>query len=154
MASRQAGKYYKIIIRIIYPNKISMSKVVHKELSYKINGLLFETHKALGCYRNEKQCADYFEKLLIREKMKYAREYRFVDHQYGKGQIRCVCDFIIEDKIIVEFKSKDHLTKDDYYQVKRYLVTLNLELAILVNFRQKRLVPKRILNSNFIKKFG
>ncbi len=128
-----------------------MDKVIHKELSYKITGLLFETHKTLGRYRNEKQCADYFEKLLIREGIKYAREYKFIDQQYGKGQIRCICDFIIEDKIILEFKSKDHLTKEDYFQAKRYLVTLNLQLAIVVNFRQKRLAPKRVLNGNFLK---
>lgn len=39
-------------------------KVVYKELSYKINGLLFKVHKDLGRYRNEKQYGDYFEQLL------------------------------------------------------------------------------------------
>ena len=129
-----------------------MDKIVHRELSYKINGLLFKVHKELGRYRNEKQCADYFEKLLRVESMKYKREYKFVDHQYGKGNVRCICDFIVEDIIIVEFKTKDHITKEDYFQVKRYLVTLNLQLAIIANFRQKRLVPKRILNSNYLAK--
>ena len=62
-----------------------MTKILYKELSYKINGLLFETHKALGRFRNEKQCADYFERLLKRENIKYAREYRFVDHQYWEN---------------------------------------------------------------------
>ena len=129
-----------------------MSKVAHKELSYKITGLLFKTHKELGRFRNEKQYADYFEKLLIEEKIKYVREYKFEDHQYGQSKVRCICDFIIEDKVIIEFKAKNYITKEDYYQTKRYLVTLNLQLAILVNFRQYRLSPKRVLNSNFLKK--
>lgn len=43
---------------------MSEDKVIYKELSYKINGLLFKAHKDLGRYRNEKQCADYFEQLL------------------------------------------------------------------------------------------
>lgn len=124
-----------------------MNKVIYKELSYKINGLLFETHKILGRYRNEKQYSDYFEKILIREKINYIREYRFEDNQFGKDKIRCICDFIINKKIILEFKAKDHITKEDYFQAKRYLVTLNLELAIIVNFRQPRIVPKRVLNS-------
>lgn len=126
-------------------------KCIHKELSYEIVGLLFKTHRDLGRFRNEKQCADYFEKLLQQSGKKYVREYRFIDHQYGRGDVRCVIDFIIEDKIIIEFKTKDFLTKEDYYQIKRYLVTLNLELGILVNFRQPRLVPKRILNSLYYK---
>ena len=41
-----------------------MGKILHKDLSYKITGLLFEVHKKLGCFRNEKQYSDYFEKLL------------------------------------------------------------------------------------------
>ena len=76
-----------------------MDKVVYKELSYKINGLLFKVHKELGCYRNEKQYGDYFENLLIKDEVKYVREYRFEDHQYSQGKVRCICDFIIEDKI-------------------------------------------------------
>lgn len=129
-----------------------MEKILHKELSYKINGLLFEVHKKLGRFRNEKQYADYFEILLKREGIKYAREYCFNDQEYGANKIRCICDFIIEDKIILEFKTKNYLTKEDYYQVQRYLATLNLELAILVNFRQTRLNLKRVLNSKYIKK--
>lgn len=131
--------------------KYIWKKIAHKELSYKINGLLFEAHKAMGRYRNEKQYADYFEELLIRENIKYEREYRFEDHQYGKGRVRCVCDFIVEGKIIVELKAKDFITKEDYFQVKRYLVTLNLQLGIIINFRQPRIVPKRILNINCLK---
>lgn len=129
-----------------------MEKIVHKELSYTITGLFFKTHKDLGHFRNEKQYADYFEKLLKAEKIKYVREYRFDDQQYGQGKVRCVCDFIVEDKIIIEFKAKNFITKEDYYQAKRYLITLNLELAIIVNFRQNRLSPKRVLNSNVLKK--
>ncbi|MDD4332507.1 MAG: GxxExxY protein [Patescibacteria group bacterium] len=127
-------------------------KVVHKELSYKITGLLFKAHQDLGICRNEKQYADYFEELLKKEKIKYVREYKFEDKQYGQGNVRCICDFIIDDKIIIEFKAKNFITKEDYFQLKRYLVTLNLHLGILVNFRQYRLSPKRVLNSNYFKK--
>jgi len=122
-----------------------MTEIIHKELSYIIVGLLFKTHKELGMCRNEKQYGDYFEKLLQEKKIKYVREYKISDIQTDK--IRCICDFFIDDKIIVEFKTKDFITKEDYYQVKRYLESMNLRLGILVNFRTKRLAPKRILNS-------
>ncbi|MCK4554540.1 GxxExxY protein [Candidatus Parcubacteria bacterium] len=128
-----------------------MDKVVHKELSYKINGLLFKTHRELARYKSEKQYGDYFEDLLIKEGMKYVREYRFIDLQDSQGKTRCICDFIIEDKIILEFKTKNFITKEDYYQAKRYLTTLKLQLAVIVNFRQYRLSPKRVLNSDFLK---
>lgn len=120
-------------------------------MSYKIVGLLYETNKELGIYRNEKQYADFFEKLLKREEIKYVREYRFKDEKLEIEKIRCICDFIIDDKIILEFKTRNFITKEDYYQVKRYLVSLNYQLGILVNFRQNRLSPKRVLNSEYLK---
>ncbi|MFH1029881.1 MAG: GxxExxY protein [bacterium] len=125
-----------------------MDKVLYKDLSYQINGLLFKTHRELGHYKNEKQYSDYFESLLKNNDIKYIREYRFDDQRYGQGIVRCICDFIIDDKIILEFKAKEFITKEDYYQIKRYLVTLDLALGIIINFRQHRVVPKRVLNSN------
>ncbi len=59
-----------------------MNKIIHKELSYKINGLFFEVHKELGFFRNEKQYGDFLEKLLIRDNVSYNREYSFEDKQY------------------------------------------------------------------------
>ena len=53
-------------------------KVIYKELSYKINGLLFKAHKDLGRYRNEKQYADYFEQLLKDIRIEYIREFKFM----------------------------------------------------------------------------
>ena len=111
------------------------SKVVYPELSYQLVGILFKTHADLGMYRNEKQYGDYLERLFQDKGTHYIREYRFEDQQYGMPQkIRCVVDFI---------------SRQDYYQIKRYLVTLNLHLGILVNFKQLRLAPKRVLNSDF-----
>lgn len=49
--------------------------------------------------------------------------------------------------MVVEFKVKTFSTQTDYYQVKRYLEILGFKLGLLVNFRQKYLKPKRILNS-------
>jgi GxxExxY protein len=106
----------------------------------------------LGYFRNEKQYCDYFEKLLQGRGIKYVREYRFTDNQYGQEIVRCICDFIVEDKIIIEFKAKDFITKEDYYQVQRYLATLNMELGIIANFRQRKVYPKRVLNSAFREK--
>jgi GxxExxY protein len=127
-------------------------KILYPELSYRINRLLFETHNRLGRYRNEKQYADFFESLLKENGIKYAREYALPPSFPGEKQGRNIIDFIVEDKIIIEFKAKDIITKDDYFQVQRYLVSANKELGMAVNFRQKVLRPKRILNVSLFKK--
>lgn len=126
--------------------------ILYPELSYKLNGLFFETHNALGRYRNERQCCDYFEKLLIREKMHYVREYvlppSFEGERFGRNRI----DFMIKDLIVVDFKTETFITKEDYFQMRRYLEATDKELGIIVNFRQKSIKPKRVLNPKKHKK--
>ena len=129
-----------------------MDKVIHKELSYKINGLLFKTHNELGRYKNEKQYADYLEDLLKKNFFNYKREYKLTPSFNGEKKGRNVCDFIIEDKIIIELKTVKFLTQENYFQVKRYLSCSSLRLGILVNFRQNYLTPKRILNNELLQK--
>jgi len=54
------------------------------------------------------------------------------------------------EKYLKDFKIKSRriITKEDYYQVRRYLDALKLKLGIIVNFRNLYLRPKRILNSS------
>jgi GxxExxY protein len=56
-----------------------------------------------------------------------------------------IVDGIVEEKVLLEFKAKRILTKEDYYQTQRYLQETRLKLAILVNFRDKYIKPKRIV---------
>lgn len=62
-------------------------------------------------------------------------------------KMRSIPDFVIADAIVVDFKAKDFITRDDYYQMRRYLISLNFKLGIICNFRQRILVPKRVINS-------
>jgi GxxExxY protein len=86
---------------------------------------------------------------LLKEKgIKYAREEFLPPSFEGEGN-RNKPDFIIEDKIIIDFKAKNFITKEDYYQMRRYLASINLKLGIIYNFRCQVLIPKRVINSEF-----
>lgn len=127
--------------------KIRKNNILYPELSYLVCGLCFKVHNELGRYRNEKQYGDYLEKLFSDEKMKYKREFSLPASFSGEQERRNIVDFIIENKIILEIKAKRIISKEDYYQTKRYLTSCGLELGLLVNFREYYLKPKRILNS-------
>jgi len=43
-------------------------KVIHPQLSYRLNGIFFSVHNDLGRFRNEKQYADAVENLLKKRK--------------------------------------------------------------------------------------
>jgi GxxExxY protein len=112
-----------------------------EDLSREIIGILIESHKELGPYAREKQVGDTVEKKLKERGLNYQREVQI-------GDSGNVVDFIIEGKIILELKTVPFLIKEHFDQVKRYLYQTNLHLGLLVNFRDSRLHPKRVLNIN------
>ena len=122
------------------------NKIIFPELSYKICGLCFYAHNQLGRYRNEKQYADCLEKLLSKNNLNYTREKPIPASFDGERERRNIPDFVIDDRIIVDLKAKSLTLKEDYFQMRRYLVSYNKELGLIINFRQKYLFPKRVLN--------
>ncbi|TSC89790.1 MAG: hypothetical protein G01um10143_280 [Parcubacteria group bacterium Gr01-1014_3] len=123
-----------------------LSKVLYPELSYKICGLCFEIHNKLGRFLNEKQYTDALEQLLIRDKVIYVRETALARSFEGEKARRNIPDFVIDNTVIVDLKAKRLITKDDYFQMRRYLASSNKRLGIIVNFRPKYLTPKRVAN--------
>ena len=112
-------------------NESIKDKVLFRELSYKLNGIFFKVHNELGRFRREFQYCSYFEKLLPEFNLKYIREHSLSSIDKAINRV----DFIIEDAVLVDFKAKSIITKEDYYQMKRYLELSGKELGLIVNFR-------------------
>lgn len=112
-------------------------KLVFPELSYRITGICFGVHNALGRFGREKQYCDLLESKLKEAKIPYVREM--------SGEDANILDFIVDDKIVVEAKAKRLVTKEDFYQTQRYLQSRNKKLGLLINFRNRYLKPIRII---------
>lgn len=139
---------YANVVRIIFQSYMEVAiRVIHKDLSYQLIGILYEAHNEVGRFASEKQVCDIIEMLLQKYHVPYFREYVIQPAHKGETIGRHRVDFLIDNKIILEIKCKRFLNRDDYYQIKRYLTQLNLKLGVLSNFQEERLHPKRILNS-------
>jgi len=112
--------------------------LIYPELSYLIVGICFSTHNELGPFCKEIQYSRYIEQKLKESKINFKREIPI-----GEGQN--IIDFVIENKIVLELKAKRIITKDDYFQIQRYLQDSKLKLGIIVNFRSKYLRPLRVV---------
>ncbi len=124
-----------------------MTDIIYKELSYRINGLLFEVHNSLGRFCREKQYGDVFENFLKREKIMYDRE-KPLPLEAIDSQFTNVVDFAINNELLIDFKAKSIVTKEDYYQMNRYLDASRCKLGLIVNFRNKYLKPIRVIRAH------
>lgn len=120
-----------------------MGNIIYPDLSYKLNGICFKVHNELGRYRNEQTYTDAIEQNLKLVGLKFQREIFLPESFPGEKAGRNKADFLIGNIIILEIKAKKFLEKQDYYQVKRYLATLNKKLGILVNFRDIPFIKKK-----------
>ena len=122
-------------------------KIIYKDLCYKLNGIFFKVHNELGRFARERQYADLAEKYFKKLGINYKRELeiKFVNPDESVGGNRV--DFLIENKIIIEFKAKSFIGRNEYVQMQRYLQAAKLKLGLLVNFNQRFIKPRRIINS-------
>ena len=131
------------------PNK--RGRIVLARESYVLNGIFYRIHNRLGRFLLEKQYGDALEAELNKLKIPHEREKRLAV-RYERSSIPVgTVDFLVDGKIAVDVKAKKMITKDDYFQMLRYLKACNLELGMIVNFRSTYLKPKRVLNSSFKK---
>lgn len=122
-------------------------ELIYKDLSYTIVGAFISAHNELGPYAREKQYGDVVARIFKEKGAHYDREVRI-------GDSGNTADGIVEHKVLVEFKAKRILTPEDYYQTQRYLQETGLKLAILVNFRDKYIKPRRIVKNRELEKIA
>ena len=123
----------------------SKSKIIERDLSYKLNGIFFEVQRKLGRFCREKQYADMVAQKLREHNLDFKQECP-IEINGNKSNF---ADFIVENRVLLELKAKPFIEKSDYYQVMRYLELANLELGLIVNFRSYYLKPKRVLNPKY-----
>lgn len=123
-----------------------MDKVIYKELSYKIVGILFEVYNELGYGFKEKHYERAIAKVFSEQKIKFKTQAPFAIKFKDKVIGRSYLDFLIEDKIVLEIKKGRYFSKRNLEQVKEYLKVTGLKLAILANFTPNGIKYLRVLN--------
>lgn len=136
-------------------NTRNSTKILHRELSYIIQGCCFEIRKEYGAGQKEsvyvnlmKECLEL--KGIVVEKEKAIKIYSSKTSKIV-GTYRP--DLIINQKIPIEVKSSNFTTRQNEKQLYHYLRNSEYELGYLVNFSTRQLFIKRIIYTNDYKPF-
>lgn len=128
----------------------SNKRIIYPELSYKLMGALFKVHNTLGSSYQEKYYQRAIATELKEQDIPFIRE-KEITLGYGNqgiGEYRL--DFVIDNKIALEVKTVPFLKDDFIRQLLAYLVSANLKLGIVANFRTQKLTYRRVVNPKVI----
>lgn len=123
-----------------------MTELLHKELSYKIIGIIFNVFNKLGYGYQEKYYQRAISLELENENLNYIREKEFKLKYEDKTIGKYFLDFIIENKIVLELKVANSFYAQDVKQILGYLKATGLQLGILVIITPEGVKYKRIIN--------
>lgn len=122
-----------------------MKKLVEKELSYKIVGILFDVYNHLGGGYQEKYYQRAVSKGLKESNFHFVEQVHVPLDFKGESIGRYFIDFVIGRKVVLEIKAASKFYVRDIRQVLSYLNSANIELGILANFSRDGLQIKRLL---------
>jgi len=122
-------------------------ELLHSEITGPVIGAAMEVHRILGPGFLESVYDEAFAIELGLRNIRYERQ-RSIDIFYKERLAKhFVCDFIIEDVVMVELKALSQLGDVEKAQVLNYLKATRLPVGLLLNFGTKSLEYKRFANT-------
>lgn len=115
------------------------------EITYAINGAIFEVNKILGPGFLEKV---YENALLFELRLRGLKANSQVPIPvfYKRQPVgEYVADLVVEDSVIIELKTVERLEKIHEAQLLNYLKATGIQVGILVNFKQQKAEIKRFV---------
>lgn len=124
--------------------------LLYPELSYTIQGCVFEVRKQYGPGQKEVIYQRLLEEKLRLKKCEVVKEKKINIFSQDSGKVIGTYqpDLLVNKQIIIEVKSSRFTTKTDELQLYHYLRNSQYELGYLINFSTPKLYMKRIIYSN------
>ncbi|HXG64183.1 MAG TPA: GxxExxY protein [Blastocatellia bacterium] len=122
------------------------SRVLYKDLSFKVIGLAMDVHRKLGHGFLEKVYENAMMVLFRKAGIRAIQQAPIKVYFEGEVVGSYIADILVEEKVILELKALDKLTGAHRAQTLNYLKATGLRLAIIINFGGKRLEYERVVN--------
>jgi len=113
--------------------------------SHQIIGAAMEAHRILGSGYLESVYHEALAHELHLLNVQYAREVKLQVKYKGMVAGGFRTDFIVDDKVVVEIKAINALTRADEAQVINYLRATSKRVGLLINFGKSSLEYRRFV---------
>lgn len=123
-----------------------LKKYPQKELTKQLIGLAFQTYNELGYGYREKIYQQAYSYKLQEVKIRYKREQYSLVKVADKPVGRYYVDFIVEDKVVIEFKIANEFFDSHIQQILSYLKACGLQIGLLFLIRKDGIKIKRLIN--------
>jgi len=121
---------------------------LYEEESFKIRGACFDVYNVLGGGIKENIIQRALKAELESRGLAIDNQTR-IDIKYKNEKIGVyIPDLVLNNKIIIELKSKPFITKEDEKQFWGYLKSSKHKLGVLINFGPNKLTIKRLIHTN------
>ncbi len=115
------------------------------ELTYKIQGAVFEVNRVLGPGFLEK----VYENVLLVELKRQGinAESQVPVNVYYKDSLvgEYIADILVENRVILELKTVEKIEKIHEAQLLHYLKATGIQIGFIVNFRHRKAEAKRLV---------
>ena len=115
------------------------------ELTYLINGAIFEVNRVLGAGFLEKVYENALVVELRKRGLQANAQVPITVRYKGEAVGEYFADIVVEGKIIIELKAVDRLQKIHEAQLLNYLKATEYKIGLLVNFTHPKAEIKRFV---------
>ena len=109
-------------------------RLIEERLTHSVIGAFFAVHRELGFGFLEHVHAAALERELLRRGHRVARELDVVVQYAGTDISHQRLDMVVDDKVVLEIKSTEHLHRDAKRQLYNYLRATRFEVGLLLHF--------------------
>ena len=124
---------------------ICYQDTLYHDLTQILIGFAFDIFKQIGSRYPETVYQNAYENKLIENNIKFKRENYCKIEVDGKRVGSFKLDFIIENKIIVELKVRNHFFNKDYAQVLTYMRLNKINLGLILLYSTEKVKVKRLI---------
>ena len=120
-------------------------EIIEKELSYEIVGIAMKIYNDLGYGFLEKVYENALKNELENRGLRIKQQYPIKVKYNNKIIGDYIADLFIEDKLIIELKAIEKLSKIHEAQLLNYLKATKIKVGLLINFSPTKLEFKKMV---------